>query len=262
MNNNSMKLKNFMQIEVLIGVFIIVGGMVIGILFRKSFKDFEEIRDADVIGTYGTIYALIAAFILVEAWNHYNEIKTTYSAETEALIHLWNFVDFLDDETMSKAMHFTLLSYIDTTLKVEFPKLARFQKVHLPSPEFQKILHLLDMIDFEKSRTGVAFDAMVTAFKDLSHARNQRIEFSLNRIPGLVKFFYVLASGFFWIAYLIQYFDNVGLYYFILFSTTVTVVISYLIIFDLDKPLQGLIQISLENYEVCRQYIKETIHSV
>ncbi|MCE7736878.1 MAG: DUF4239 domain-containing protein [Candidatus Heimdallarchaeota archaeon] len=250
------------MLEVKLAIAIVIIAMVVGFLLRSSTNQFEDIRTSDVVGTYGTMYALITAFILVNAWNHFNEIKSTYAAETEALMHLWNFVDFLDDETMSKVMHFTLLSYIDAILKIEFPKLARFEHVHLPSPEYQKILHLLDMIDFEKSRTGIAFDAMVMAFKDLSHARNQRIEHSLNRIPGPMKLFYILSSVFFWIAYFVQYFDSEFLYFFNLFATTVIVVLSYIIIFDLDKPLSGLIQISLENYDICRLYIKETIHSL
>ncbi|MFV2016472.1 MAG: hypothetical protein ACC656_13660 [Candidatus Heimdallarchaeota archaeon] len=262
MNNNSNKLNGLKLLEVQAAIIIVIIAMGLGFLSRSFTEQFAEIRESDVVGTYGTLYALITAFILVNAWNHFNEIKNTYAAETEALIHLWNFVDFLDDETMSKAMHFTLLSYIEAIIKVEFPKLARFEHVHLPSPEFQKILHLLDMIDFEKSRTGIAFDAMVMAFKDLSHARNQRIEYSLNRIPGLVKLFYMLSCLFFWFAFFIQYFENELLYFFNLFATTVIVVLSYMIIFDLDKPLSGLLRISLENYDICRVYIKETIHSL
>ncbi len=100
LNNVSSSLNKFKLLEVKLGIAIVIIAMGVGILLRNSISQFEDIRTSDVVGTYGTMYALITAFILVNAWNHFNEIKSTYAAETEALMHLWNFVDFLDDETM------------------------------------------------------------------------------------------------------------------------------------------------------------------
>ncbi len=261
------KFQTTISFEIAISSLVIIFGMFLGYLvnhtpFKSTMDEFQEIRNSDVIGSIGTIYALITAFILVNAWNHYNETSKIYSQETEALMHLWNFIDFLDEADISRAMQIALTTYINTTLDDEFNRLAKRKLVYLPSVEFTRILRILDTISIGNDQEAVnaIMSTIIGGFKDLSHARSQRIEFSLTKIPEIIKFFYILASFIFWLGYLLQGFESMALYYFILFITTLIVVVAHTIIFDLDKPLTGLLKISLRNYEICKSYIMETEH--
>lgn len=235
-------------------------GYILRTFFQKEHEILSEIRDSDVIGVQGTVYALITAFILINEWNHYNETRKVYSEEAEAIMNLWSFIDFLDNEEVSAGMRFALISYIDFTLTVEFNLLRRGKKVKLPSTEYTRILRILDMINFKETSSDAAIGPMMSSFKDLSDARNRRIEESLAQIPLLIKGFYILSSIIFWFGSLIQSFESDFVYYFSLLSTTLIVVFAYLVIFDLDKPLNGLLSLSLEHYEISKEFIKETVH--
>lgn len=251
-------------VEILTSAIMIPLALFIGYIMNTRFTEqmeiMSEIRDSDVIGVQGTLYALITTFILVNEWNQYNETASTYSMEAEAIMNLWSFIDFLDNEEISSGMRFALISYIDYTLSVEFVMLKQGRKVKLPSLEYSRILRLLDMIEYDEPSTSASMGPMVSAFKDLSDARSKRIDQSLRQIPLLIKLFYILSSVIFWFGTLIQGFDSDFVYYFVLFTNTLIVVFAYLIIFDLDKPLNGLLRLSLDNYLDCKNFIKETIH--
>ncbi|MHA2252706.1 MAG: bestrophin-like domain [Candidatus Kariarchaeaceae archaeon] len=248
-------------------IFVIFLGMTFGFLMNQDplhpyLIELSDIRNSDVVSFLGTIYALITAFTLVNVWSHYDETKRSYAEENEALIALWVNTDYLEDPSISKQMKTALLKYLDVTINEEFPLLSKRNDVNLPSTEFINIKKVIDHIRFDDPRDPMGFEALIISFRNLTSARNQRIEFALLKVPKLLKYFYFLASLIFWVGFMIQGFDSDMLYYTVLFMGTLIVVMSYTIIFDLDTPLGGLVNLSLKKYEISRDFIEKTDHEV
>ncbi len=225
-------------------------------------NDFSEIRESDVIGFLGTIYALITAFTLVNVWNHFDFTRQCYADENDALIAIWVNTDYLDDPMITELMKKVLLNYIDRTLVYEFPELSGHREISLPSTELIEIKKVIDKIQFNDSRDPVGFEQLIVSYRNLTKARNQRIEQAVIDIPRLLRYFYLLTSIIFWIGFLIQGFSSPKLYYIVLFMGTLIVVFSYTIIIDLDNPLGGLLRQPIRKYEVSKEFIETTDHEI
>jgi len=240
--------------------------MIFAILMNTTFKsvliELSEIKDSSLGGFLSTIYALITAFILVSVWGHYNDTKQVFSQENETLISLWVNTDFLDDPVITEKMRSVLLKYIDSALNSEFPVLAQKKEIELPSPEFIEIKKVIDQVKFDDDRDAVGFEQLLIDYRELTKARNKRIEFSLIKIPSLMRNFYKLASVIFWVGFLIQGFSSEILYYLVLLMETLLVIMSYTLIFDLERPLAGLVRLPYRKYYVSRNYIESTDHEV
>ncbi len=78
----------------------------------------------------------------------------------------------------------------------------------------------------------------------------------------MLKVFYLFASFIFWFGYLIEGFESDVLYIIVLVLVTIVTVLAYAIIFDLDKALEGLLQVSTNSYEKTSDYIKSTKHEI
>lgn len=247
-------------------LFLIFISMVFAVLMNTTFKnvldELLEIKDSSLGSFLSTIYALITAFILVSVWGHFEETKKIFGQENETLISLWVNTDFLDDPKITDLMKEVLLNYIDVTLRIEFPILAQRKQVKLPSREFIEIKRVIDQVKFDDDRDAVGFEQLLIDYRELTKARNQRIENSLIEIPSILRSFYILASFIFWVGFLIQGFESPALYYLVLLMETLIVVASYTLIFDLDRPLAGLVKIPLRKYEISRNYIETTEHEI
>ena len=248
-------------------LFFMVIGVVSGIIMLSPslhpyLVEFSEIRKSDVIGVFGTTYALITAFILVTVWNDFNETNHSISNENKALIALWNNTDYLEDQEVSREMNAALLKYVDVVISKELYQLRQKKAVEFPTPEFISIMKVIDQVEFDDPRDPIAFEALIAAYKDLSDARNNRINRILNHIPTILKLFYIFSSFIFWFGYVIEGFESDILYMIVLILVTIVTVLAYAIIFDLDKALNGILQVDVSSYQNTRKYIQKTKHEV
>lgn len=237
-------------------------GFIMNIYFKNLLNELSEIRDSDVVGAMGTIYALITAFILVNVWQGLTETQNSFSSENEALIQIWSFVDYFDDIEFSKSMKKVLLAYITSTLR-ELVDLSSQKKIIFPSKEFTNILKAIDAVKFDDPRDPIAFGGLTQAYTNLSSARAKRIEICLTMMPTILRDFYLITSLIFWIGYLVQGFNSDIVYYTNLFMVSVIVIFAYLIIMDLDRPLKpGLVQVGFDPYFQSIEYIQKIEHAI
>lgn len=127
-------------------------------------------------GVYGTLYALITAFILVAVWEKFNGIDTAIAQEAKTLSSLWSYTDYLNDDNVSEKMKDVLLKYIYIATTEEATSIAKSSKVAHPSKELLAILKVIDKVTFDDARDESAFKGLISAYEDLATARNDRIE--------------------------------------------------------------------------------------
>ncbi len=247
-----------MQIVILVG-----GSLLIGILlfyrFHFVLDNLLEIRDSDVVGAIGTIYALISAFILSNVWSNFKEAEQAVSQENEAIISLWNSADYFNSLKESNRMRAVLVSYIDSVLRNEFHHARRFEST-LPGKEFLGIQRLIDSIELDSHRDEIVFSSIISTYENLSIARNKRINRMVDSMPRMLKMFYIIASIILWGGFAFEGFKNPILYLAVNFGITTIIVLNYMIIIDFDNPLDGFIRISFDRYIASRDYIIHAIH--
>ena len=213
-----------------------------------------------LFGTFGTIYALITAFVLVEVWGQYNALDSALGSEAKVLTSLWNYTDYLNDDKVSRAMQPALLKYIDQITTKELSQMGANQIIVHPSPELTAIMEVIDGITFDDPRDASAFKSIIQSFENLSTARMSRISQGTTRMPALLKIFFEMVTFSFLGIYLLQVYTNTPLYLVTVAVLSTVVLFVRAIILDLDNPFDGIWNISAETYQNARDYIRGTKH--
>ncbi len=117
------------------------------IYFNDLLDELSEVRGSDVIGVWGTTYALITAFVLITVWTHFNDTDKAISNETKALIALWNNTDYLEDDVVSAEMNKALLEYSNMVVNDEISEHRRMNTVEFPKTEFIQIMKVIDKVE-------------------------------------------------------------------------------------------------------------------
>lgn len=250
---------------ILIQIILLVGGsLLIGLLlffqFHFILDNLIKIRDSDVVGAIGTIYALISAFILSNVWSNFKETEQAVSQQNEAIITLWNSADYFDSLKESNRMRASLVAYINSVLRDELIHSRRFES-SLPGKEFLGIQRLIDSIKLVSGRDEIVFSSIISTYETLSIARNKRINRMAESMPQMLRVFYVIASIILWGGFAFEGFQNPLLYLTVNFSVTTIIVLNYFIIIDFDNPLDGFIRVSFDRYLVSRDYILHATHT-
>lgn len=213
-----------------------------------------------LFGTFGTIYALITAFILIEVWNQYNSLESAMSQEAKVITSIWNYTDYLNDPKISRSMRLTLMAYLNKVINTEIDSMGANKLVAHPSSELSQIMRVIDSIKFDDDRDSSAFKSLIQSFENLSGARMNRLSQGSTRIPVLLKVFFDLVSMFFLIIYSLQMFISTPLYIFTVILISTVVLFVRTIIYDLDNPFAGIWNISTDSYNNAKQFITQSSH--
>ncbi len=253
------------EIRILVQIILaIVGSVMVGLVmftyFRHILDALLEIRDSDVVGAIGTIYALISAFILGNVWSNFKEAEQAVGQENEALIALWNSADYFDSLKASNQTRKVLVEYIDYVESTELKHEKRSESI-LPCKEFLAIQRLIDSIEVVSPRDQIVFSSIISTYESLSIARNKRINRLATSMPKMLQGFFIIASVILWGGFAFEGFQNPVLYLAVNLGVTTIIVLNYFIIADFDNPLDGFIKVSFSRYHSSRDYILQAIHT-
>jgi hypothetical protein len=94
------------------------------LLVRRMVPQSDEISHNDVagpiIGTIGTILAVILSFLLVMVWQEYDGAAATVAQEASAVADLYHMGEYLP-ATVSQNLRSALIQYVDTVIDQEWP---------------------------------------------------------------------------------------------------------------------------------------------
>lgn len=215
-----------------------------------------------LVSFLGTIYTLIAAFTIVEVWGQFNTVSNLLSREAKSLTSIWNYIDYLNDPKLDKAMKIALVSYTDATVKHEHDEAAKGIRSTHPSKELLGIFHVLDSISFNDKRDAAVFPLLVTAYEDLSSIRSERLDASVTRLPSMLKFFFNTLTFLLMVGFILIGFNNLALYFLSISAAAFITSVTYQIIFDLDNPFDGDWNIQYTPFEQAKKYIIENVHTI
>jgi hypothetical protein len=254
--NGSFKILIAFVASLIIGIIIDVSNL------RNNIDPKSELLESNFGIMIGFIFSLTAIFFLQIVWTRFKGLKEAIASETESIISLHVNTDFLDDEKVSDDMKTALLNYLDIVTHFEFRELKKGVIVDYPTTQFLRIKKIIDQIKFDDPRDPLAFGYLVDGFKELSKSRNHRLEISLTRLPRYMSSYFLTICAIFWLVFLLNPMEGSFVYYLVYLTTTTIVLLTVFIMKDLDDPLNGVLQVSKENYVICKNYIESDTHEI
>lgn len=215
-----------------------------------------------VFGIIGTAYTLIAAFVLFGVWNQYNALSVLMARESWLLSSLWNVTDYFNDEKLSQLMQKALLAYLAKTVDEEIGLLAREQEVQTYSREYTNIGSVIDGIVFNDERDGAIYPLIIQGYRDLLDVRQQRNEAGVTRLTISMKSLFVVFSLLLALSAVIAGFANTGMYLTGVGFIGAIVILTYLVVADMDNPFGGLFAMEPHSFQQAQDYIERTGHRV
>lgn len=213
-----------------------------------------------VFGSIGTVYTLIAAFVLFGVWNQYNALSSLMARESWLLASLWNFTDYFNDEKLSSGMRNVLLAYIRAVTEGEVTMLAHNKEVKTYSREYKDIGIQIDHIEFNDGRDGVVYPLMIQGYRDLLDVRQSRNEAGITRLSESMKILFVVFSILLAGSILFLGFVHMAMYLTSVAFVGAVVILTYTVVMDMDNPFGGLFELQPVAFHQAKEYITSTEH--
>lgn len=209
------------------------------------------------LSVFGTLYGILAAFVVFEVWTQYNHISELIDKEAQGLERLYRLTLYFRDEALMGRMKPAIAAYANLVIKGKFQKVGSGVRNTETGLALRKISEVIRDIKFNDDHDSIVFDQIVKHYGDLTQIRTERTNQSLSRLPILLKTFIYLASGFALITFVFMPFSN--LYY----GFLAVMIIAFLqamifhIIEDLDNPFVGQWNLTPAPFERALKHIEE-----
>lgn len=236
---------------------------VVGLWLARQGLDQADLRDSNPeVGNYlqalGTIYAVVAAFVVYVVWGQFNDARNQVEREASEVVDLFRLADgFPNDDR--RALQTKLARYVDAVLDEEWPALARNEDAPIERcsdmlDEVWNILHGCEPVS--ECHRALHAEAL-SRYNDLSDVRTARLTSARTQIPIglrlllyiggmiLVGSMYLLAIERFWIHALI--------------TACLAAAVAHVlyIVDDLDNSFSGDWQVPRRSFERVRGYMRK-----
>ncbi|MBX3049278.1 MAG: DUF4239 domain-containing protein [Anaerolineales bacterium] len=209
------------------------------------------------LGVFGTLYGILAAFVVFEVWTQYNKISELIDREAQALEQLFRLSLYFRDANFTERMKAGIREYVSKIVEGNFRALAKGERNAQSGLALRKISHIIRDVDFNDDHDSIVFEQVVEHYGMLAELRTERTNQSRNRLPRLLKTFIYLSTGFALATFLFMPFSNE--YY----GLASVVMIAFLqamifqIIEDLDNPFSGHWQLTPAPFTRALKHIEE-----
>jgi hypothetical protein len=238
-------------------VFSIFGlvGLLGPLMIGRRAKGLAEKEHHDVLGIIFSVaaafYGVVLAFVIVAAWQNFQEAAEREQAESLALTELYVLSTKLP-QPVQQSMIRAIRGYLSDALTYEWSDRPR---VMAGRRELIEMLNELMSLEPQTQKQGITFGKALDQISRLFEARQQRILYSRNNIPGIV-----------WTVIVFGALVTITLsFFFFTQHRTLQAVISMLFamlvgltiiaIYDLSHPYQGFSRISPTGF-------KELLHEI
>jgi hypothetical protein len=209
------------------------------------------------LGVFGTLYGIMAAFVVFEVWGQYNKTVGLIEHEAHGLEKLFRLTLYFRDETLTKEMKKAIEKYANIIIQSKFQHLGSGQRSKESSRAFREISKVIRSIKFDDDHDQMVFSQIVPLYEDLADTRTERINQSLARLPFLLKVFVYTTSLFALLFFILMPFAN--MYYGFIATGFLAFIIAMVLqlIEDLDNPFVGYWNITPEPFERVLDHIEK-----
>lgn len=228
--------------------------------FRVVFKTDAYLSDIggiqSFLGVFGTLFGIMAAFVVVEVWGEFNTTVSLIEREALGLEKLYDLALYFRDRKLSEQIKKTIKKYIELVVK-NFRDLGEGKRNTQNSQAFRAIANVLREIRFDDDHDQAVFALIISHYKELAQIRVDRINQCLVRLPVLLKAFLYITSFVGLLTFVIMPFAN--MYYGFIATGFLSFILAmvFQLVEDLDNPFVGYWNISPEPFERALKHIEE-----
>lgn len=209
------------------------------------------------LSVFGTLYGILAAFVVFEVWTEYNHTSELIDKEAQGLERLYRLTLYFRDEKLTNQIKSAISEYANIIIKGNFKKLGAGVRNKEHGLAFRKIADIIRNIEFNDDHDSIVFSQILEHYGTLGQLRTERLNQSLSRLPALLKAFIYIASFFALATFIFMPFSN--LYYAILSVSIIGFLqaMIFQIIEDLDNPFVGHWNLTPEPFARALKHIEE-----
>ncbi len=208
-------------------------------------------------GVFGILYGIMAAFVVFEVWNQYNETSGLIDKEAQGLERLYTLTLYFRDKKLTKEMLKVITNYAQKVIEGKFQTLGGGTRNVENGKLFRKIADVIREIGFNDDHDAVVYGKILDHYGELGLTRTERINKSLQRLPTLLKSFIYISSGLIMTVFIILPFANPIYGMLSTFGLGFVLAMVYQLIEDLDNPFVGNWNITPEPFERALKHIQE-----
>lgn len=237
---------------------IAIFGMYLFRLFLKTDLYLSDVGGLSAFVTvFGTLYGIMAAFVVFEVWNQYNTTSQLIDKEAQSLERLFRLTLYFRDSKLTEKMKAVIKTYADLVIAGKFQTLGSGLRNTETGKVFRKISEVIQGIKFDDDHDSVIFNHMIDHYGQLGQIRTERINQSLNRLPVLLRSFLYASSFLALITFIIMPFSN--MYYGFLATGALGFILAmvFQLVEDLDNPFAGHFNLTPEPFERALKHIEE-----
>jgi hypothetical protein len=231
------------------------------LVFFYIHSQFEKVISQSTIdgltGFYSVvalIFGLVVAFVINREWENWIKLSESVQTEINSIREMWKWSNHAD-KPMSDKAHAYLAGYLRALIS-EWEKGDKNVRSLSVDNELENLrTHLVTVWPAVDSLSIQLFGA----YANLIQARNNRLNFSNQHVPLILKRVVTLADIILIILSLFVAVDNVLLDYLFTGAISLMVFSLILVVYDLDNPFQpGIWQITTRDYELLLQELTES----
>ncbi|MBI5613656.1 DUF4239 domain-containing protein [Candidatus Gottesmanbacteria bacterium] len=250
-----------MKTVIIKSLFISIATIILTIILRNLFQTESYLTDVGGLGAFvtvfGTLYGIMAAFVVFEVWGQYNKTSTLIDNEALGIERLFRLTLYFRDEKLTKQMRESIENYANIVISDNFQKLGSGARNKEASSSFRKIAGVIRDIEFNDDHDSIIYDHIVNHYGELSETRTERIAHCLMRLPYLLRFFLYMTSAVAVIVFVIMPFANSLYHLFAVGAITLVIAMVVQLVEDLDNPFKGNWTIDASPFKRALDHIKK-----
>lgn len=236
-------------------------GSVVGLSIVRRLVPVERLQKNHEVagvtfGVLGAFYGLVLAFVIVAAWERFNEANANAHQEATALENLYKLSSGLSEPTRNE-LQAAILEYTNRVLDVEWPEMARLS-YNVDKGGVLKLWATVLSDRASDSRELMLMDKSIDQLDVINQSRGMRLLFYDDDLPSVV-----------WIVIYLGCVITIGFSYFfgsnvfraqeiMCASFSILLGMTILAIIELAHPYQGVVTISNEPFRYALLRMKET----
>jgi hypothetical protein len=193
----------------------------------------------------GIIFGLIVAFVIQREWEIWTNLSEAVRREIDAVREMWKWSAYAE-KSLSEEAHRHLEQYL-ILIVLEWHKGRETQRTERVDTELDNLRSMLVKMSVSMGRIS---NQPLSAFNNLVKARNQRLNFSKEHMPTILKRIVVFADALLIFLSLFIAVNNITLDYIFTAAIGLLAFTLILVVDDLDNPFRpGTWHLTTEGYE-------------
>ena len=243
-----------------IGAFILVFSFVFyWIHINGHFNQNAALKDSSGVpwlySSLVTLFSIIAGFIIQKEWDNWNSLIDAVKEEVNALRELWLWSRYLPEESKNK-FGTGIKFYLEEMTEGGLMKSVRGER----SKFIERAFGTLQDAMFEMHQNNPnSMSTTFSFFSRLIESRTARMRYGSHHVPEALRRTIIFVTTLIIFLCIFIGIQNVWLDYGFTLSVAITAFVIYLVIDDLDNPLEpGNWHLTTEDYDLLLKQIDET----